>query len=510
MRRFLFLLAALLLITGSIRNSPGSVLGERKESVSEQTSLSQWIQTMWRGNKDRVKVNTQRTQPTWEFNREGDYEGWVFVEFATFTSMGTGMISGTTKPSPPASPKIKTDNLMISLPQGTKRIQAKLSAIPTPPDGSNVFSFAVTFRYTTASGTTQSLPLVDQGSADGIVREYEAVIPETASVTMRSLELLFSSEKPQQQITVDWIRLISDTPGPSRGSIGCNTGNVVETRKATAAEAGGIAAGLKAIKDGTGVTTVAQAFPSSSTQKDWHVFFDAAENFDMKVIPFFGLEAPPKWNGKSFDLGINETFLKTMKDHPALYAFFLIDEPFHAKHGWNVTTERLQLLYQQAKAIAPNVPMIVQYSREISKAENGGNTKYRFAAGQCDICKISALEFRNYGQGNVFDRDALIANHTVSRRVITRENPTAQLWSTVQVFGSAGGKSSYYMPTSSELQQMVDTLFSDQLQQEGKLDGVSWQAWIAFDTDDAKQLNLSKPQFGAHRTIARSTCGRAR
>lgn len=294
---------------------------------------------------------------------------------------------------------------------------------------------------------------------------------------------------------------------PITAPISCATGNVVETPKATQANASGITGGLKAIRNGTGMTVVGQAFPKTSTQTDWKTFFDAAHDAGIKVIPFFGLEAPPLWNGSTFTLGINETFLKAMKDHPALYAFFLIDEPFHAKHGWNVTTERLQTLYQQAKAIAPKVPMLVQYSREISKAETGGNKKFAFAAGQCDICMISALEFRNYGKGNVFDRGALMDNHTVSRRVITRENPGAQLWSTVQVFGSAGGKSSYYMPAESELNDMIDTLFSDELEKEGALDGLSWQAWVAYDTDDRTQLNLSKPLYGAHRAITRQTCG---
>jgi hypothetical protein len=231
----------------------------------------------------------------------------------------------------------------------------------------------------------------------------------------------------------------------------------------------------------------------------------------MEVTVF--IFEPPVWNGSGFDLGPGEEFLRTQKDHPALFAYLLIDEPYHQKHNWEITTERMQRLYQQAKSLAPNVPMQVGWSREIWRSAQGDyGADYAFEGKMCDICAVSTLEFRNYGPGNSFDRDTAVANHRTSRELILRENPEAEIWATVQVFGSVAtteGRadgSTYYMPSAAELQEMIDLLFSPELQAAGELDGVYWQQWASFRTQqEPSQYTLADPEFADLRAIVEQT-----
>ena len=291
------------------------------------------------------------------------------------------------------------------------------------------------------------------------------------------------------------------TPAPSQplpGAFGFAVLIAVPEDRANAANVDQIRAELKRLKE-LGLNIVVQSFQVGSTEADWKAFFDIAAEEGLGVIPAFRTE-PPVWTGSGFDLGSGPQLLAAMKDHPALYAYFLVDEPFHEKHDWQITADRLQMLYQQFKAIAPRVPMMVQFSREIKLIEEKKKPQYEFRSGMCDICVISALEFRNYGEGDRFYSDELVSNHIVSRAVIKRENPGAQIWSTIQVFGTATGKSTYYMPSAQELGQMTDVLFSPELQEAGELDGVIWQLWASPRTDqDSGQLSLADPEADAQR-----------
>ena len=247
-----------------------------------------------------------------------------------------------------------------------------------------------------------------------------------------------------------------------------------------------------------GTDLAIQVFLSDSTEEDWDMYFDAAYDEGIKIIPWFRGDTIT-WNGSGFDLGVNQEFLEHMKDHPALYAFFLIDEPFE-----KINTVQLQMLYQQAKQIAPNVLMLVQFSREIMKAEEAGNPDYRFESGMCDICQISALEFRNYGDGKKFYKDVLLKNHNISRRVIQREDPDVKIWSSVQVFGSEG--STYYMPTPAELKEMIHILLSPELEEVGELNGMVFQRWKTPTSDQEPfGYSLSDEEFEDLRDIVTDT-----
>ncbi len=306
-----------------------------------------------------------------------------------------------------------------------------------------------------------------------------------------------------------WLTLVGDKePTPSAPSFGFAAWFPVPFHKVGAENVDEIRATFGKLRE-LGISIVFQPFLPGFTKADWKAYLDVALQQDMKVVGWVPYRTQ-EWGDDGFEWGMNKVFLESVKDHPALYAFFMIDEPFSARHGWTITAERLQLMYQQAKEIAPNVPVVVQFSREIMNAELGEyRPQYAFKSGMCDICVIGTREFRNYGQGNVFYSDMLLSNHAISRVVIKREDPNAEIWTMVQVFGSPNAKSSYYMPSVDELQQMIYLVLSPELQAAGELDGIIWQQWASpFEAQDPKQYTLGDPEFEALRSVVKDTARR--
>lgn len=278
---------------------------------------------------------------------------------------------------------------------------------------------------------------------------------------------------------------------------------------ATAANRQVARAELKRLKT-LGINIVIQLFSSQTTLYDWQTFLDVAAQEDIAIIAGFA-DAPPVWNGTQFDLGVNEALLKALQKHPALYAYLILDDPFGPKYTGVMVSERLQLLYRQVKSVAPNVRVMVQFGRTISKAEQERNPRNAFKAGMCDICVIGATEFRNLGDGNKFRRDDLILNHTLARTVIKREDPKTQIWTLLQAFGAVARigndeSSTYYMPSADELKQMLDTLGLLDSQTKIKSDGYLWQQWAPdLQARDAALNTLWDPDFGAQRERVKQT-----
>lgn len=296
------------------------------------------------------------------------------------------------------------------------------------------------------------------------------------------------------------------TPQARGTKVVCSTGPAVAIEETKAVNKNKFVTNLGQIKQELGIDLVYQAFPKTSSEADWRAYLDAAKEAGVKLGVTFA-DSPPTVVGNKVDLGITAKFLTAMKDHPALYAILLIDEPFHQKHGWKITADKLKQMYSQAKQIAPQVPVIVQFSREIQKMEESGKAEYQFAAGMCDICQISALEFRNYGQGNRFYQEDLTKNHSVSRKVIGREAPGTPVYSSAQSFGNKLGKSSYYFPKVTEYRALLDLLLSADLAKYGKLSGIYFQTWTAETTAvKAQQQNLSSPESAGHREVVKALC----
>lgn len=278
--------------------------------------------------------------------------------------------------------------------------------------------------------------------------------------------------------------------------------------RANAANIGGIRLQFSALK-ALGFNAVAQSFAPTTNAYDWLAYLQAAEQDNLAVIATFN-NAPPVWKESRFDLGINEAFLRAAQTQPSLYAFAIIDDPYNPKFNGVISTERLRALYRQVKDLAPNVRVMVTFNKSLARAETENNPNFTFKSGQCDICVISASEFRNTGDGNRFRRDDLLAQQRSARAVIKREDPRAQLWTNAQVFGATtriptDENSWYYMPKPDELQQMADLLWSSDLQARGKLDGILWIEW-AWDwhTRPVVQATLGGAEFGAQREWVKS------
>lgn len=265
---------------------------------------------------------------------------------------------------------------------------------------------------------------------------------------------------------------------------------------------------LTAVKQ-LGFNMIAQSFAPDSTPYDWLAYLQAAEQTDLALVAIIN-DAPPIWKNSGFDVGVNEAFLKATQSHPALYAFAIVDDPFGPRFNNTITSERLRLLYNQVKKIAPSTRILVTFDKSIAKAETNNLVNVAFKSGQCDICVIDACEFRNTGDGNRFRRDELLAQQRISRTVIKREAPLAQLWSTAQAFGATARNPAdettwFYMPKPYELQQFADTLYANDLQQRGKLDGILWLEW-SWDWRSRRmiQATLGASEFGAQREWVKS------
>jgi len=253
-----------------------------------------------------------------------------------------------------------------------------------------------------------------------------------------------------------------------------------------------------------GFNTVAQSFAGNTSAYDWLAYLQVAEQENLAVIAAF-TETPLTWQDSHFELGIREAFLRVAQNQAAFYALVVAHDPFNPKHGGMFTTERLRVLYQQIKIVAPAARVLVLYQDSLGKPELTNNPNTIFKSGQCDVCVITGCAFRNTGDGNRFRRDTLLAQQRLARTVIKREDPRAQLWTTAQVLGATtrlpqDETSWYYMPAPDELQQMVDVLWSAELQQRGKLDGVIWAEW-AWDWQSRPiiQGTLGSPEYGAQR-----------
>lgn len=238
----------------------------------------------------------------------------------------------------------------------------------------------------------------------------------------------------------------------------------------------------------TGISVIGQPLSEYTTSDDWIAYLDAAQDNGLKVTFLFPNKLPgviPSWNGTNFDLNFSGEVLQAVKDHPALYSFALYDEPWE-----EMSAEQLRVLYSQAKEIAPNVNMLVGFSRQIVLAAESNNRSRDFTSGMCDTCLISSLDYRRYPQdGNkeIFYEETLRKTHKVSREIISREAPEARIGTNTQLFGSSG--SSYYFPTLDEYKKSIDIILSDEMENIAHIDEIILQRW---DVVNKRQQTGSK------------------
>lgn len=303
--------------------------------------------------------------------------------------------------------------------------------------------------------------------------------------------------KPPQQKGASLSPTAPPLPVAGEGPAVCITGVAVPREEATAANTGAIASGISAIKNELGITVIWQLFPERSTEADWRAYMDAARAQGVMVLAALtDANHTPSCSGTSCSLGPVEQFLRSVAANPSwydgvLYGVLLIDEPYE-----DINAAQLRSMYSQAKAIAPQTPLVVGWSRQVWKF--GSKPGYEVTDGMADIHLISALEVR---RGKV-DTATLKSNQETSRRIIRENDPDAVIVTSVPVFGSTNGN--YQMPTVSQLREVLAILLSPNYE---KLDGLVWQSWEGPNKNKVQnQDTLADPGHEDIRQIVRDTC----
>jgi hypothetical protein len=212
-----------------------------------------------------------------------------------------------------------------------------------------------------------------------------------------------------------------------------------------------------------GSTMTLQLFDPEHTPQDWRNYLDVAQQEGMLVIGRLG---PVDWNPDPNDLSPILDVLAEVADHPALYGFVYLHEP------WEVmTTTQMQGIYQELKAAHPNARLGVIWSGEIEKASRRGNPDRVFTDGLCDICIVNQKAFQNDPQ--LAERQGL-GRLAASAPVVLSEDPDAELWSTVQVWAPPGdgGPRGFRVPSPEEMVALYCSV-----QQSHDLAGFMWASW---------------------------------
>lgn len=236
----------------------------------------------------------------------------------------------------------------------------------------------------------------------------------------------------------------------------------------------------------------------NSDTTDWIAILNKCDEKGFKVIVTF---MDSIWNGGNpyaeqfrpifnqtsgfFDFESMGEFVSnpTCINHPALYAVFMVDEPWHPNKLPQYSTDTLKMMYSQLKSLAStDFNIFVAFSRMIwtqtwsgqGLGGQGSTNLVQWRDSLCDIAQISTLEF----QQNSFWTDKLDSNHTISRNIIQTLTPEIPLWTSVQVFGAnLGPAPGYWFPTPTYLTAMLDSITLSKYQNIKPLTGMMFQQW---------------------------------
>lgn len=234
-----------------------------------------------------------------------------------------------------------------------------------------------------------------------------------------------------------------------------------------------------------------------STPDDWKAVLDECQKAGYKVIVAFvnydeqvgRIESirPAVTQGR---LPADNPFLRFLSTpacatHPALYAIFTLDEPWHHRKRPVYPPADLTAISTQLKQAASgaDVKILVQFSRELwkeltKKRRGSGRAAPFWGRGFCDIVQISALEF----QGEGYQRDMLEQNHYWSRKFIHDKTPDLELWTSVQVMGAKyGPPGNYWFPRERgghrDLTTLLNAITDDKYESIHPLTGIMFQQW---------------------------------
>jgi hypothetical protein len=231
-----------------------------------------------------------------------------------------------------------------------------------------------------------------------------------------------------------------------------------------------------------------------TTSKDWIAILNVCRQAGYKAVVGF---VKAEQEGRRYELS-RPTFqdgrwgpraltqfvsTKACITHPALYAVFTVDEPWHHQKRPIYNSDELKRMYTELKQVAPagaEFKILVQFSRELWKQLGRGkrHPQLYWDRGICDIVQISALEF----QDGRYLQEFLDQNHASSRRIIHEKTPAIPLWTSVQVIGSGyGPKKGYWFPRERDghhdLRTLLEAVTDSRYESIHPLAGIMFQAW---------------------------------
>lgn len=216
-----------------------------------------------------------------------------------------------------------------------------------------------------------------------------------------------------------------------------------------------------------GINMVLNNFDYDATPDDWIDYLEAAERYNIRVVAQLW---PEGWKfseeTQAWDIDSQaRLFLTTIEDHPALFAVYLLHEPYWRDcEGCGYTTAEQQALYQAVKAIA-DIPLYSEVDSMAFWTEQGEETA--FAAGICDYCQTSYYPFRSNGD---YEREELIERITADMKVARERAPDARIVWTMQGFAQ-GAPYFLRMPTADEMRDLAELVYSYDIA------GAWWYPW---------------------------------
>ena len=224
---------------------------------------------------------------------------------------------------------------------------------------------------------------------------------------------------------------------------------------------------LKVVKT-LGTNVVLQNFRDFEEPEDWLVYLDAAHSYEIQVIAWYW---EPGWvlDEETEEWIIDEKavlFLETVRDHPALFAIYMVHEPYcNGCVECGYTTAQLQALYQQIKAIA-DVPLYAALGGLADWATESDEKV--FADGVCDYCDLWYYPFRDGGVYNIEKTISVIEKEIGFAREMA---PNSKIIWAMQAFEQGPPVNDVRMWTEDEIRHLAALVY------EADIYGISWYTW---------------------------------
>jgi hypothetical protein len=232
-----------------------------------------------------------------------------------------------------------------------------------------------------------------------------------------------------------------------------------------------------------GANVTGQVFDPELSSDDWRK--DVAQQEGFFILAGIG---PVARNPDPADLSPLLNILAAVGDHPALYGFIYLHEPWE-----EFDTSQMRAMYREIKAAHPNVRLAVFWSGEIGKSEQALDPNRQFTDDLCDICIVNLKPFQTNPTQE--ERQGL-GRMQGAASVIEEQDPDAELWSSAMVWSPpGGGRRGFRVPSPAEM----ETLFCA-LRRDYPLRGFVWETWTI---DKPNEGTLASPELTEQRQAVR-------